>query len=1582
MDAKVRNRLVVSLIAALAWGGSLGDAWGQPGFRSRNPVAQGTLTGPSREITTLLQQAEHHIQASEWAEATFVLGKLLGLEREDDGAGSELGVDYFLDPKGNEVPRLDPRFGRVIQGSLFERVHALIDSMPDEAFEVLNIRHGVESRQRFDAAIQSGDWKSIEELSTDFGFLDVGQDATLLLAERTLSQGDVVRGTSLLDRLTLQKRALRRLGPQLGLMGAEGYLALGNQPRATALLQRVVAAVPNFRGTFHGNEYRWESPTLNEEKLESLMKSLQPKSIQRTDESITQPTYSGGDSRRNASTGSGMPLPILRWHAELHESIRQKDGITSKLFMQLSSTPDQTSAAIPSRVPISAGRLVISSTYDQRIVAVDLQSGLLQWECVYTGMPLGFSMEPAYFRAIASEESEFGPPDFLTKRVWSEASIGNLASDGEHLYGVSELGSIDVAEAYAVGGGPRPPRGYATKTFNVLQCWSIPEEGKLLWEVGGPATGSRSKLSNVLFLGPPLPYQGELLILGELNGEVSLLSLSRVDGSLNWRQPLVINEQNVVASDSLRKSIGASPTADGNIVLCPTLSGNLVAFDLHARTLLWGLSYRPRPSTSGPQTGMFGVPQPGDYSPFDNRSLDLSPIISDGIAIYAPPDGFGVYGVDLQTGERRWHTLEGDGKKVRYVGGVDGKTVLVVCQNEVYGINIEDGSEAWPRILLQENAQVIGRGVRNGGKYYLPTSHSNILEIDMEKGLVLDTVKLDLLPGNLVNIGDRLLSASPAQLDCYAIRDLFQKEVLAELGAQDNSISSLINRGELALLEGRVEDALDALEKAYELEPDNQDCWIRLRKASILAIQSDFNKYASRISRFKIGLEGNFEFSMTLVSGLLKLGRYEEATLKLFQLSDARLTRRQGHPSGSALLQVTPYQSLQEDRWIEIQISKCLEALGTSTTPPAIQSAIQAQVEQIETLQPNMQRLKLLHFRSLPQFQDARMKLAEEYLSDGKLLEAEHLLLSDTDSPLASPLGEIMKTSPNVGLALAKVYTGANRMDLVHRILGTDHISHLSTLLDWYKDWTKTPYDTSNTMLEPQNSEGLPAVSSEDWPTGKLEMRVTEVVSQGDRGGVSESYVRCQLSSVVGETLQGFDFSFSRDFGQLTIRSNALNRELRRTISQFVASKNPLNAHAVDGVLILEENRTLVAVDGLKRSAGEESGELWKRFFESTEATSEPGRGTATIQKSYWGLPVAKSGLRVIQVDRDGVMVLSDDEISSLDLLTGSTLWKLTGFKGASVIRSGKELYAYLPNKDLVTIDSRSGAILETRKVSEGLKHTVELEGIFLFADEQESHVRLYDPKIGKVVLDRKYTADTLIGLSPHHGLVALGNSGKLFYWNLKTLKEYEHQIALRDDELTVYENSSVWVRRLSLELFGDRLLVLPYNSRFSYGREFVLPPESDSSFTVVSGSVFAISTSEGKPLWESPVPVMQYGFPVHQDRDNSPVAVFVRRIKLPRMIDNKAVQMVCVALLDLRDGRVVLEKDDVKGEHVPAFIQRINPNRFTMLIGYGNVLFDFVWTMDEFGEVSKRIGFENVTEYRTRIVEMFKARQESEERE
>jgi hypothetical protein len=422
-------------------------------------------------------------------------------------------------------------------------------------------------------------------------------------------------------------------------------------------------------------------------------------------------------------------------------------------------------------------------------------------------------------------------------------------------------------------------------------------------------------------------------------------------------------------------------------------------------------------------------------------------------------------------------------------------------------------------------------------------------------------------------------------------------------------------------------------------------------------------------------------------------------------------------------------------------------------------------------------------------------------------------------------------------------------------------------------------------------------------------------------------------------------------------------------------------AFAIDGKLILDSNRTIIAVDTLLPPF-EFQQELWHRYFEPATQEIVPGRGRPK-EAFYWGIPLPNKTFRIVHADRTGILVINDDQLISLDPKTRNTLWSHSGFSGGSFSVRGNSLFAVLPSRKLVQLDLLSGMQVDAKEIDGGASICFSTGEYFLFADEINRTIRLVDPVQGKVVLERVLPTDAQIGLLPNVCVVALDGSGKLIYWNLETAKEFQHQVKLEDADFGELNSEDIREKRLSLQVFGDKLLLLPYSSAYRYSMS-VTPTESERGFVLVSGSVFAVSIKDGAPLWERSVPVKEFRFPTHQDREQSPAAFFVRRILLPNANDKKVGEMACIAAIDLRTGKVLYENNDTPGvKQARSFHQQIDPSGKKIQCTYSGMLFEFTWDTNQSTKEdgAKAVGFLEEADYKERVKELFKKLNEEREK-
>jgi outer membrane protein assembly factor BamB len=1510
--------------------------------QGRFSPSEGILLKAPREVESLLEDAQGSIARKQWSEATLALGMLLGIE---EAGNEESGEDYFLVREAGDNVTVD--------GTVLRRAHAMLSSLPEEGQKVIELRYGVQASQGLEEAVQQGRWNQVRELAGRYAFTRAGQDANIILAERALSDGESRRAALLLERLLLMDSATKRYGAGLGLMTVAAFQAAGMEEDAKRALAATRAKFNSVTLDWNGAKIDWNDKSTEAEILEKL-KGEGLASFPRV---VTHPPVPGGDSTRNADTRGGLPLPILSWLVQLHESSQHKDNLDRTLKKLVG---ERKWNLIPSRIPIAVGPLIITPTYDRRILAIDSRSGRIVWACVFSGTPLGFSLD----RFAGKDGFSLGQPapDYLLRRVWGETAEGQVSTDGRLLFSLSEVPAVDVGESFAQGPNARLAKNLGIKSYNVLQAWSIPDQGKLVWEVGGQSGLNSPELAGALFLGTPLPYEGELLCIAEINGEIFLLGLESETGRLKWRQPIAANSGTTLSVDPQRRSFGATPAVDGSIAVCPTLSGYLVAYDLASRELLWQFKYPVNASqVPGAAFNFIGNMEMRGADPLLARSVDNSVLLHEGVAIFAPPNGGAVFGVSLSDGSELWQVGFDDPTPLRYVAAATGKIVAIVQSNALMGVDVRSGQRAWPNIPFPGDSQAVGRGVRSGNRYFLPLSNQSILEIDLIEGKIVGETKAEKPLGNLVAVGDRLLSASPFQLDCYMVLDAFQKRLLEEIKTDGETVNTLLQRGEIAMAGGDLDESLTCLEKAYSLSPENAEVRLSLLKVAMMALKSNFDRYADRVQQYHdlAQILDVPSYLRIMIHGLERQERWEEMFVKLLEYSDVRLGHRIDQMSDGEDIDVNALWTVQEDRWIATRLERCAEKMSAEAWA-RIAPMVAARTS-IPLKDFGLRRLRLEHFQGIDGIEEERLAMAS-MMGRSQLIDTERIL-QFRRSPDE-------KLGPSRLEALIHLYLAAGRVGIALEVAA----GNLERVRSALKELAgEAPFSIRSGIDTPELERAVELFETRHknhvWPQGNLQVW-TEFGREGGRdlGRPGDTSTLCPIVEVVGDSFRDWQVYFGSGYLQYVHRVTGDTYQQLIDVGTSETGVVP-RLYAVDSMLLIELKNQLVAIDTLKAYMIPQDGLLWRTsYLDETVDPQERVRPRAsTIVRDDWGLPTQKRAFKVAAVSRRGVVVQSNEDLTCLDLLTGIRLWTVTGFRNASFIRQGETLYVYKPGQKssgeksntagsegesngtskIVAVDLRDGMILSSKETE--LKNwdvLATMGGKFLLSpvvpksEERAARMklRLLDPVSATVVLSREHTTDTRLAFVGDTGVLAMRPNGTMQYWNVRKGTEFEYEIDVEGK-----------FGMVSAPVFGDIALVLPHAGSMELEKVAVFPSQrQDPTVVSCAGRMFAISVEDGKPIWERSQRVRQFAFPLSQNRE-SPVAVFIRQLTLSK-VKGVDIDFTSLAMVDVKTGRLLYQKHDLPAMRGRGFRQVLNPGENSMMLQYLGNTIHVEWTDDKEG--------------------------------
>ncbi len=492
MDRHLKQHRTLSvLLVVLGIGWACRDICGQ-GFGQRGDANEGTLIQAPREIQRLVEQATQAIEREAWTEATLAVGMLLGIESQTPRG--EIGQqDFFMPIKGSIKE----------QTSIRDLAMRLMEDIPDAGMKVFELRYGVEAEQSLKEAIVKGDWSTIEKIARDYGPTVSGREAAWLVAESKISSGQPQEAAIWLSRLMRQKRAQEQFGFGGAVLAAACWKASGEPSQAEKILDTAKSWFVSAKAIWQGKTLSSDSP------VDELLTAIEVNDLVESTRKEKTTRWIGGSSNRNGDFPAGVPLPLVHWTYPLHES--DQHGLAAIKTIKQKSV-DRNALLIPSRTPLIVPPWIIAMSYDQRIYGIHMRTGKLMWTDNTSHIPVDVSSDRGPFRDLVA--SELPIVDYLARRVWGEAALGQPTSDGRNIYSLSELPSTVVSDHRFNGGNAFVTQQRGKPIFNVLHAWSIPEEGKIVWEVGGDTGLMEPKLAGVLFLGPPIEHEGRLYVLG------------------------------------------------------------------------------------------------------------------------------------------------------------------------------------------------------------------------------------------------------------------------------------------------------------------------------------------------------------------------------------------------------------------------------------------------------------------------------------------------------------------------------------------------------------------------------------------------------------------------------------------------------------------------------------------------------------------------------------------------------------------------------------------------------------------------------------------------------------------------------------------------------------------------------------------------------------------------------------------------------------------------------------------------------------------------------------------------------------
>ncbi|MCC7334368.1 MAG: PQQ-like beta-propeller repeat protein [Pirellulaceae bacterium] len=1441
--------------------------------RRQNDASEEAFPIAPRPLMRLLREGEIAFKEERWSDGITALSALLW--SDDNTLPADLrGQDYFV----------DHGIAGLLNKSVKGEAIRLLSELPAEGRRTLELQFGVTAQRELATAISEADFERLGSVARKYMHTEAGYDAQVLLAQYKLTSGHPLAAAGLLQNLLGYPAARQRYGAALALATARALRAAGNVDAAGTTLKLAARNFPGESLTIAGQQMPLDAVTDWRSILSRDADKEQP-IVDTTAGSAW--TMSGGSPERNATSQASMPLPTERWMKKIHSSLPEEEAIER----QSQAETQKGRVLLPKFELRMVGDLVLTKTTDASLLAIDFDTGVIKW-------PLYFHNAPVQLTNLPYAEVGGNAPlsDELQNRIWGSSAFGKFSCDEQRLYLVSQQSD------HLLAGESVFKVEDTTRDSNFLEGASLRAQGAILWRVGGSSGVDEPQLSGAYFLGPPLPYQGDLYCVVDIRGETKLVVLDAATGRLRWKQQLVQASNAMPRLDGERNSQALSPTIADGVILCPTGVGAIVAVDLLSRGLRWGAAYathRSNVNNAFLQRGAFG--EGPEFSALERRWQEPGMIAQDGIVAISPPESDEMFCRDILTGAIRLAPQRRNA--YRYIAGMRHGRLFAVGERQVVAIDLATGRPAWQRDF-PKGLSLAGKGLWQSDSLLIPLSDNQLIRVSTDDGRVLESAQVAQPLGNLFAYKNQLLSVGSSSVTVYYTRDALSEEVAQRLAANANDTWALNQQSQLALVQGDLPQALRSLEASYALDPNSADTRYLLVDLLLNGLVADFPRFEELAHKYAAVVEfgpQRFRFLQQLALGKIRSGQYLDAFERLLSLIPQVGSTFATTQNRQRDITLGRGHQVDSDAWIATELSRAYVA-ATPTDRRSMQRSIESELSSIENTMVPLRREKLRFLQWLPTANPALIALASSLLGGEEQTIAEQLLLPPLvsgdakDSQIARELLKLPAladqrfASPNFSASRLANRAGFNDAAL----LTPENASPDSNHARWPDEWNR----------------GVVRMDASDESRYQFGSKV-ELVAE--RYGRPELSVALSASMVVLRTGQGDDRAhFEFPGASSDASTDAITRATIR-----------------GGLLLIEKSSEVAAFDIHRDMTSRVDAMLWRHSlfnpgagpsvpFSIPEVSTDNTRLGFTL--THRQMPGKQQAL-VGPLTPSGLVLQVGTRVILLDALTGRQIWSREGYDDrVRLAGQGLEVAIVNPSLGVVqVVDCRDGTELRTREFRGDWKPWFSHNGMLVDFSESQivppppTTLRVWNALTGEEALRLEVPLGGCAQVCEGRYLVVLEPNSYLHYCDLN---DPQHILVKRHAIKTDLNVESIAVQR-----FENRLVVLPNSGIARTALDDMLP---------VSGDVYTLDTETGELLWDKPGRLINMQFPKSQPRE-SPF-MFVFRMQPQEIGEHHA----AVALIDLRSGRLAYSNPDLPLRASMGFAMSLRPERQTIDIGLG----------------------------------------------
>lgn len=692
------------------------------------------LLESQQELSRLLRRARQHLDEKQYTQAVDILQPLIATHRREFEPAT-IGASRYL--------------------SVWSVVRLMLSTMDEEGLATYRNLYDAKAKSLLDEARPAGDLPTLWRVVEEYGQTSWACPALDLIGAIQFDRGHFTEAAVAWDRLLARRPRAEGEDPSLLARLAVAHHLAGDSDKAGQLLQALKTRHPQAKGSIAGRSVDLA------EFVERTLASPAPLSPA----DAPWPCLAGsptGLPRRSPCP----PVVALGWAhpADANEQLRMAGaflesaplppdrpattrpaGTTGRegqvLFKGI--FPEPQTIVLPAAIhPIVTGGLAVYRA-DREVVACDLAGGRTVWQT--QGLPV--------YRRGDPNTPRNDPPIY-----W--AHLGDM---GRYTLTAGEDKVFTVCK-FTPGKVRGGDESHFRQFTSALAALSVPQKGKVLWEVGN-GLGDTEVIRDGAFLTAPTYRDGRLYAVVRCWPGYFLVCLDAQTGAAIWEsfvgQDLGGSAYLSNCGDLTKMDIlpdrAAPPTLAGDKVFVSANSGLVVALSAATGRYVWAYQYNSiltqRDRFVASQSNARKILQPL-YPP--------NPIIAvEDRIIYLPADDEKVLALEADTGKLLW---QADRRKQHDLTGID-RDRLLLSGSGLIVLRTSDGT-----VLAEAKGSddILGRPLV-ASDAVLACGRGRIVRMDLQKyGLSAFVIAEGRgLLGGLVRTGSGLLAANLGGICLY-----------------------------------------------------------------------------------------------------------------------------------------------------------------------------------------------------------------------------------------------------------------------------------------------------------------------------------------------------------------------------------------------------------------------------------------------------------------------------------------------------------------------------------------------------------------------------------------------------------------------------------------------------------------------------------------------------------------------------------------------------------------------------------------------------------------------------------------------